>query len=77
MKHVGKRLVPPLTAMPSDEALAMNMTFSAADIAKLGEGMVFSPKGVFRYRSHEEANSHQESGLAIEMAQFSKARRPG
>ena len=76
MKQVGKRLEQPMTAVPSGAALASNMAFSS-DIAKLAGGRVFFPKGVFRYRSHDQANAHQMACLAVGMAQLAKDRSHG
>jgi len=76
MKQVGKRLERSMTAVPSGAALASTIAFSS-DIAELAGGRVFFPKGIFRYRSHAEANEHQAACLAVGMAQLSKDRSHG
>lgn len=76
MKQVGKRLEQPMTEVPSGSALASNMAFSS-DIVELAGGRVFFPKGVFRYRTQDEANAHQAACVAVGMAQLSKDRSHG
>ena len=76
MRQVGNRVEPPLLGVPSGASLADGITFSAS-IAQLAGGRVFFPKGVFRYKSHEEANQHQASCLAEGMAKLAKERRRG
>jgi hypothetical protein len=67
MRQVGKRVEPTMTAEVSGPALAANIAFSA-DLTQLAGGRVFFPKGVFRYKSHDEANAHQAECLAEGMA---------
>jgi len=49
---VGTRLRPALGSPPSAE--------TRAALAQLANYATGAPKGVFRYRSHEEANAHRE-----------------
>lgn len=74
MRQVGKHIEQPMTATASGAALASNIAFSA-DLAALAGGRIFFPKGVFRYKSHDEANAHQDACLAEGMAQLAKERR--
>lgn len=76
MRQIGKRKEPPITPEATGENLAGGVEFSA-DMAKLAGGSVMFPKGVFRYKTHEEANAHQELWLARGMAQLARARRHG
>ncbi|MFT7724245.1 MAG: hypothetical protein QM788_15660 [Roseateles sp.] len=76
MKQVGRRIEPPLLAEPSGAALADGLAFSAS-VAGLAGGRVFFPKGVFRYKSHAEANAHQAACLAEGMARLARDRRRG
>lgn len=57
MRRVGKRVEPAVEAKTSGASLASNIAFSA-DMTRLAGGRVFFPKGVYRYKSHEEANAH-------------------
>lgn len=74
MRQVGKRIEPVMTAEVSGSALAANIAFSA-DLSQFAGGRVFFPKGVFRYKSHDEANAHQSDCLAEGMAQLAMERR--
>ena len=58
MRRVGKRVEPAVEVKTSGASLASNIAFSA-DMTRLAGGRVFFPKGVYRYKSHEEANAHQ------------------
>lgn len=76
MRQVGNRVEPSLSAEVSGSALASNIAFSA-DLTQLAGGRVFFPKGVFRYKSHDEANAHQLECLAEGMAKLAMERRHG
>ncbi len=69
MKQVGVRKEMALTRETSGVALASAIAFSA-DLTRLAGGRVPFPKGVFRYKSHEEANEHQAACLAQSMARL-------
>jgi hypothetical protein len=73
MKQVGKRKECPLTLEANGAALASSVAFSA-DLTELAGGRVMFPKGVFRYKSHEEANAHEAACLAEGMARLAKER---
>jgi hypothetical protein len=68
MRRVGNRVERPMTAVPSGEAWASTMAFSA-DLAALAGGRIFFPKGLFRYKTREKANAHQAACQAAGMAQ--------
>jgi hypothetical protein len=72
MKTVGHRRQPELHAHASGEALAAGARFSES-IAHLA-GSTFIPKGVYRFRTHEAANKHQEECLARGMARLAAER---
>lgn len=76
MRQVGKRIEPTITEEVSGLALASNIAFSA-DLTQLAGGRVFFPKGVFRYKSHDEANAHQADCLAEGMAKLAMERHRG
>jgi hypothetical protein len=62
MKLVGSRREAELTEHASGEALAAGARFSES-IAALAK-WTFIPKGVYRFKSHEAMNKHQEDCLA-------------
>lgn len=76
MRYVGKREEPAMTIEVSGSALASNIAFSC-DLTQLAGGRVFFPKGVYRYKSHAEANAHQSESLAKGMAQLAMERSRG
>ena len=65
MKVIGTRLEPELSKDASGEALAAGARFSES-IAALAKS-TFIPKGVYRFKSHEAMNKHQEDCLASGM----------
>jgi hypothetical protein len=62
MKTIGSRRQPEMTAHASGEALAAGARFSES-IAHLAKS-TFIPKGIYRFKSHEAANKHQQDCLA-------------
>jgi len=62
MKTVGTRREPAVTREPSGDALAAGARFSET-LAHLAPS-TFIPKGIYRFKSHEEANKHQLDCLA-------------
>lgn len=70
MKIVGHRETRPLTFFASATALAEGGRFND-DLAKLlTGGSAFIPKGLYRFKTQAEANSHSENCLAEGMAQL-------
>lgn len=72
MRRIGQRLDPVLSEQPSAQGLIEGVQFSAALHALASVGF---PKGVYRYRSHEDANRHEEACLAQAMATLVQQRR--
>jgi len=72
MKTVGKRRESAMTALATGELLAEGARFSES-IAHLAK-TTFVPKGVYRYKSHEAANRHQQDCLVHGMGQLAAER---
>ena len=72
MKTIGSRRQPEITLHASGEALAAAARFSES-IAHLAKS-TFIPKGVYRFKSHEAANKHQQDCLARGMGLLAAAR---
>ncbi len=66
MKRVGSRQDPRVTLQASGAALAAGARFSES-LSHLAPS-TFIPKGVYRFKSHEDANKHQQDCLARGMA---------
>ncbi len=73
MKTVGQRREPFIIPQASGRLLAEGARFSER-LARLS-GSTFVPKGVYRYRSHDEANQHALDCLTRGMAQLASLRR--
>jgi len=76
MRRIGHRKEPCVTREPSAACLASGVAFSC-DIARLAGGRFMFPKGVFRYKSHDEANAHAARCLAEGMARLALDRTVG
>ena len=76
MRQVGHRREPEALPETDGAALAGAVEFSA-NLTRLAGGRVMFPKGVFRYKTHGEANAHQEACLAVGMAQLAMERKHG
>lgn len=69
MRIIGKRKERPITFFASAELLAEGARFND-EIHQLPTGnTTFIPKGLFRFKSHEDANRHQQGCLVKGMAQ--------
>lgn len=66
MKTIGKRTPPPLGA-DNGQGISQTSEFTRT-LLSLSGGRILAPKGVFRYKSHEEANAHQAEWIAKTMA---------
>lgn len=66
MKQIGHRRATTLAEHASGELLAQGARFSEA-VARLGTS-TFVAKGVYRFRSHDEANRHAVDCLVRGMA---------
>ena len=74
MKTVGHRKEPPITFSASAALLAEGARFND-EIHRLPTGnTTFIPKGVFHFKSHQEANRHQQDCLVKGMAQIALER---
>jgi hypothetical protein len=62
MRQVGVRREPEIVAQASGLLLEQGARFSET-LARLAPS-TFVPKGVYRFRSHEEANRHEQDCLA-------------
>ena len=62
MRQVGTRHEPQITELASGEALAAGARFSES-LSRLASS-TFIPKGVYRFKTHEAANKHQQDCLA-------------
>jgi hypothetical protein len=74
MKIVGIRKVRPVGIQASGVFLAEGARFND-EIHRLPTGnMTFIPKGVYRFKTHEEANQHQSDCIARGMARIMSER---
>ena len=76
MRQVGKRTEPAVQAEASGRSLFEGAQFSAS-IAHLSGGSTFVPKGVYRFKSHEDAARQDQEWLAQGMARLAKERKNG
>lgn len=75
MRTIGKRQEQPLGMTASGELLVAGARFND-EIHRLPTGnSSFIPKGVYRFKTHEEANQHQLDCLAQGMALIAISRR--
>lgn len=74
MRTVGHRQPAPISFSASATLLAEGARFND-EIHRLPSGNdSFIPKGVYRFRTHAEANRHQQECLARGMAALAQAR---
>ncbi|MDR2452758.1 MAG: hypothetical protein LBE85_13585 [Candidatus Accumulibacter sp.] len=77
MKIAGFRKERPIGSQASGELLVEGARFND-EIHRLPTGgMTFIPKGVYRFRTHEEANRHQMDCLVEGMARIALERVNG
>ncbi len=72
MRTIGTRREPTVTAQASGILLAEGARFSET-IAHLAPS-TFVPKGVYRYKTHAEANRHEQDCLVRGMGQLAAKR---
>jgi hypothetical protein len=72
MKQIGHRTTPPLRPQADAVSLIEGARFNEA-LAALGPSGIM-PKGVYRFRTHEQANQHQAECLAHGMADLALRR---
>lgn len=74
MKTIGHRKAPPITFLASAALLIEGARFND-DLHSLPTGSTtFIPKGLYYFKSHDEANQHWEDCLAAGMAQIALER---
>jgi hypothetical protein len=73
MRIVGNRVERPLALRPTSELFAEGLRFIAA--AALGESSTYIPKGVYRFRTHAQAEEQRLACLARGIAVRSAAAR--
>lgn len=74
MRVVGQRKEPQITFSASAELLKEGARFNE-EIHRLPTGnLTFIPKGVYFFKTHEEANRHERDCVANGMAQIAKER---
>lgn len=77
MRTVGSRHPTPISFTASATLLAEGARFND-EIHRLPTGNdSFIPKGVYRFKTHAEANRHQQDCLAKGMASVARSRREG
>ena len=77
MRTVGHRKEAPITFAASAVLLAEGACFND-EIHRLPTGnSTFIPKGVYRYKSFDEANRHQQDCLINGMVRIAMERRNG
>jgi hypothetical protein len=68
--------MPALSDIPSGESLAVGARFSESLSMLAGaKASTFMRKGVYRFKSHEEANAHQLDCLTLGMTLVALERR--
>ena len=77
MRIVGKEVRPPASNEPSAANLEAADRFMAMLRGLCGGPRHYFPKGVFRYRSHEEADAALLDAVARDMAQLALERERG
>ncbi|MDR3086715.1 MAG: hypothetical protein LBU45_02010 [Azoarcus sp.] len=77
MKTIGSRKEHPVGIFASGDLLAEGARFND-EIHRLPTGdTIFYPKGVYRFKTHEEANRHQLDCIARGMARIAWERANG
>lgn len=77
MRQVGRRVERPIGLLASGELLAEGARFND-ELHRLPTGdKTFIPKGVYRFKTHEEAYQHQIDCLARGMAKVALEREDG
>lgn len=74
MKVVGRRRLRELAAKPSGGLLAESARFNDGLAGAPGFGSTFIPKGVYRFKTADEADLHRRRCLAEGMSRLAKQR---
>ncbi len=72
MRQVGKRRESPIAERASGALLAQGARFNEA-MAHLAPS-TFIPKGIYRFKTHEAMNQHQQDCLVLGMGRLAVAR---
>ena len=73
MRQVGTRREPAVVGRASGPLLAEGARFNES-VSRLAPS-TFTPKGVYRFATHDDANRHQLDSLASGMARMALRRR--
>ena len=74
MKTVGHRIIPSLSPTPSAERLRAACRINEMTASFVPGAQIAAPKGVYRFRTLEEANRMEAKWLAEWMAQLTASR---
>lgn len=74
-KTIGGRSLPTPALQPSAEQLKAAYAINEPLAALLPDGTIAAPKGVYRFRTLEDANRQQAVWLAEAMAEASRTRK--
>jgi len=75
MRIVGHRTEPRIVSEPSGRLLVEGARAGEALRAFPHGGAAFVPKGVYHFKTHEQANRHWEECLAESIANLARKRR--
>lgn len=76
MRQVGTRSERPTQVHANGQALVAGAQFSMS-IARLSGGSTFVPKGLYRFRTHDDAAQQNADWLATGMARIAMERQRG
>jgi hypothetical protein len=76
MREIGRRL-PAIAAQPSADGLRQAAVHMATSLALAGIASTGIPKGIYRFKTHEEADSQVIEGLARVVADGASRRARG
>lgn len=74
MRVIGRRVEAPLSFSASGELLAQGARFNDGLRGLPTGDAAYIPKGLYRFRSHEEADNHAQKCLANGMARLAARR---
>ena len=69
MRTIGHRICPELAARPSGERLRAAAAINDPLAKLLPGGRIAAPKGIYRFRTLDDANRQQQAWLAEAMAE--------
>jgi hypothetical protein len=74
MKTIGKKTVRPISLHANAELMAEGLRFNDEMIKMNPLPYIMIPKGVYRFKTHEEANLQWDEAIAQGMAILAKQR---